>query len=527
MRCLPNPGIVRFPKSLSVTLLALVAALWLLSLSGLRADVRLPGLFSDNMVLQQGRPLNIWGWADPQEAVSVQFRKQTVKTTADADGRWAVTLRPERAGGPDAMVVTGKQRVEIGNVLVGEVWICSGQSNMEWPLHRSFEPQADIASADNPRIRLFTVPKKKALEPVDDVPAKWALCSPATVPNFSAVGYYFGRALERSRQVPVGLINTSWGGSPAEVWMSQAALEADAGYQRDILNAYTAQKRNYDQALARWEQEKAEADKAGQKFEKGRPGEPWRPAELYNGMIAPLVPYGIRGAIWYQGESNAGRAWQYRTLFADMIRNWRRDWGQGDFTFLAVQLAPWDRNKKRTLETIAAEPVESDWAELREAQMHVAKTLRKVGVAVITDVGDKDDIHPTKKVPVGERLALAARAIAYREKIDGLSPVYKNARFSGGRAVVKFNSVGGGLEARDGDLTGFAIAGPDRRFVWAKAEIQGRNKVVVSSPSVPQPTAVRYGWADYPVVNLFSQCGLPASPFRTDNFPMLTAPKTP
>ncbi|HRZ37161.1 MAG TPA: sialate O-acetylesterase, partial [Candidatus Paceibacterota bacterium] len=250
-------------------------------------------------------------------------------------------------------------------------------------------------------------------------------------------------------------------------------------------------------------------------------------AELYNGMIAPLVPYGIRGAIWYQGESNAGRAWQYRTLFADMIRNWRRDWGQGDFTFLAVQLAPWDRNKKRTLEAIAAEPVESDWAELREAQMHVAKTLRKVGVAVITDVGDKDDIHPTRKVPVGERLALAARAIAYHERIDGLSPVYKSARFSGGRAVVKFDSVGGGLEARGGELTGFAIAGPDRRFVWAKAEIQGRNKVVVSSPSVPQPTAVRYGWADYPVVNLFSQCGLPASPFRTDDFPMLTAPKTP
>lgn len=511
----------------SLSLVAMWVAVWLLPVAGVRADVRLPGVFSDHMVLQQGMPLKVWGWADPGEAVSVQFRKQRVATTADSVGRWTLTLRPERAGGPDALAVTGKQRIEITDVLVGEVWICSGQSNMEWPLHRSFEPQADIASSQNPRIRLFTVPKQKALAPAEDVPSRWAQCSPDTVPSFSAVGYYFGRALERARQVPVGLINTSWGGSPAEVWMSQTALESDQGYRRDILDAYATAKESFDQALARWDKEKAEAEKAGQKFEKGRPREPWRPAELYNGMIAPLIPYGIRGAIWYQGESNAGQAWQYRTLFADMIRNWRRDWGQGDFTFLAVQLAPWDRNQKRTLEQITATPVESDWAELREAQSHVAKTLRRVGVAVITDVGDKDDIHPTKKVPVGERLALAARVIAYREKIDGLSPVCKGARFSGGQAVVKFDRVNGGLEARDGDLTGFAIAGSDRRFVWAKAEIKGRNKVVVSSPSVPQPVAVRYGWADYPVVNLFSRSGLPASPFRTDDFPMLTAPKQP
>ena len=491
------------------------------------ADVRLPGLFSDNMVLQQGLPLPVWGWANPGESVQVEFRKQHVATKAGPDGRWRLTLRAETAGGPDRFVVTGQQRVELQNVLVGEVWICSGQSNMEWPLNRSFESQTDIANATNPQLRLFTVPKKRATAPVDDVPSHWELCTPAAVPNFSAVGYYFGRALQQARQVPVGLIHTSWGGSPAEVWMDQATLAGNPGYQRDILDPFQATRRNYETALAQWEKEKADAEKAGAKFDKGRPWEPWRPTELYNGMIAPLVPYAIRGAIWYQGESNAGRAWQYRTLFADMIRNWRRDWKQGDFTFLAVELAPWDRNKKRTLEQIGAEPVESDWAELREAQGIVARNLPKVGVAVITDVGDKDDIHPTRKGPVGERLALAARVIAYREKIAGLSPRFEKVRFAKGEAVVSFKPIGGGLTSRGAELTGFAVAGPDRKFVWARATLRGRNQAIVQSPAVPQPVAVRYGWADYPIVNLFSEEGLPVAPFRTDSFPMLTEPKKP
>ncbi|MCX8109049.1 MAG: sialate O-acetylesterase, partial [Verrucomicrobiae bacterium] len=219
------------------------------------------------------------------------------------------------------------------------------------------------------------------------------------------------------------------------------------------------------------------------------------------------------------------RQFQYRRLFADLIRNWRHDWGLGDFTFLAVQLAPWDKNRKRPLNEITAAPGDSDWAELREAQCIVADTLPNVGLAVITDVGDKDDIHPTNKAPVGERLALAARVIAYNERINGLSPAYDSVRFENGKAVVKFKRVGKGLEARNGEPTGFAIAGPDMKFVWAKAEIVDRDKVVVSSPSVPVPVAVRYGWADYPVVNLWSKDGLPVSPFRTDDFPMITAPK--
>jgi sialate O-acetylesterase len=241
-------------------------------------------------------------------------------------------------------------------------------------------------------------------------------------------------------------------------------------------------------------------------------------------MIAPLLPSAIKGAIWYQGESNAGRAQQYRTLFADMIRNWRRDWGQGDFTFLAVQLAPWDKGKKRALEQITAAPGDSDWAELREAQMLAAKALPNVGVAVITDVGDKDDIHPNKKAPVGARLALAARGLAYGEEIEYSGPVYQSMKVQENKVILTFAHVGQGLEARDGELKGFAICGQDKKFVWANAHIQG-NTVVVSSPLVDNPIAVRYGWADFPVVNLWNKDGLPASPFRTDDFPMLTAPK--
>jgi sialate O-acetylesterase len=478
----------------------------------LEADVRLPAMFTDNMVIQQRMPVPIWGWADEGEVVKVQFGGQRQTATAK-EGKWSVRLKALKAGGPATLIVTGKNRLEVKNVLVGEVWVCSGQSNMELALSRSFESGADIANSANAQIRLFTVPKLRAAAPTNDVQAAWQLCQPETTTNFSAVAYYFGRALQRDRKVPVGLIHTSWGGSPAEVWMSEAVLNADPEYKRDILDTYPA-------ALSKYEKAKEEARKQG----KGAPWPPWRPAELYNGMIAPLLPYAIGGAIWYQGESNAGRAWQYRRLFADMIRNWRRDWGQGDFTFLAVQLAPFDGGKKRSLEQIAAVPGESTWAELREAQMLATKVLPNVGVAVITDVGDKDDIHPAKKAPVGERLALEARVIAYAEKITGFGPVFKSAHFAGDKAVISFDHVGKGLEAQGGKLQGFAIAGPDRKFVWADAQIQG-DSVVVSSPAVSNPVAVRYGWADYPVVNLWNKDGLPASPFRTDDFPMVTGPK--
>ena len=469
-------------------------------LADVRADVKLPALFSDNMVLQQGMNAPVWGWADEGEDVTVTFRGKTVTTKAK-DGRWMVKLSSQKAGGPDTLVVHGKNRIELKNVLVGEVWVCSGQSNMEWPLSRSFESATDITNSSNTQLRLFLVTKAKAETPRQDVKGQWQESGPKSAGDFSAVAWYFGRELQRTLKVPIGLIGTYWGGSPAEAWMSEAVLRANPDYKRDILDTYFA-------ALRKTQ---------------GTTNRPpvWRPAELYNGMIAPLLPYGIKGAIWYQGESNAGRAKQYRTLFPEMISNWRWDWGQGDFPFLAVQLAPFDKSRKRTMETITEKPEDSDWAELREAQLQTTKALPNVGMAVITDVGEKDDIHPKKKQPVGERLAKAALALAYAGKNEYSGPLYKSMEVKGSQALLSFDHAASGLEARGGGLTGFAICGADKQFVWGKAQIQG-DRVIVSNPQVSRPVAVRYGWADYPVVNLWNKAGFPASPFRTDDFPMTT-----
>lgn len=488
-----------------VSLLSVLTSTW--------ARVQVPALFSDNMVLQQGVPVKVWGWAEEGEKITVQFRGQTVSTTA-RNLEWSVQLRALKPGDSDVLRISSPQhKLTFTNVLVGEVWVCSGQSNMEWPLSAAFEPQADIAAATNTMIRLFHVPKMKSDSATVKIKASWEVCSPAAVPGFSAVGYYFGRDLQAARKVPVGLIESDWGGSPAEAWMSREALEINPRYQAEILDAYPTAEKKFREAQATWEKEKAEAEKNQQEFKRGKPWPPWKPSELYNGMIAPLIPYAIKGAIWYQGESNAGRAEQYRSLFADMIRNWRRDWGS-DLTFLCVQLAPFMAVKD--------EPAESGWAELREAQWLATQSLPGVGMAVITDVGDPKDIHPKKKQPVGARLALAARGIAYGEKIEFSGPIFRTLELKGDKAVLHFEHVGRGLEARDGGLKGFAVCGEDRKFVWARAEIAG-DTVVVSSPAVAQPVAVRYGWADCPVVNLWNKDGLPASPFRTDDFPMVTA----
>jgi sialate O-acetylesterase len=475
------------------------------------------------MVFQQGLRVPVWGWAENGEKITVTFRGRKVSTTA-ANGKWKVQLPAQKAGGPETLTVEGKNRIEIKNVLVGEVWICSGQSNMEWPLKSTQKADAAIAAAANANLRLFTVPKLKANEPVDDVKASWQPCGPDTVPDFSAVAYFFGRDLQLARGVPVGLIHTSWGGSPAEVWMREEILSSNPEYKRDILDPYPEQERRYKEDLARWEQEAELAKQQGKQPARGRPWANWKPSELYNGMIAPLIPYAIKGAIWYQGESNASRAQQYRRLYPDMIRNWRADWGQGDFAFLAVQIAPWDRGKKRSPEEITAFPTESDWAELREAQWLATRVLPKVGMAVITDYGDKDDIHPQQKEPVGARLALAARGIAYGEKIVYSGPLYRSMKVKGNEVILTFDHTGGGLESRGGRLRGFATCGEDRKFYWAEAEIDG-SRVIVRNPLTPNPVAVRYGWADYPVVNLFNREGLPATPFRTDDFPMVSAPK--
>jgi sialate O-acetylesterase len=480
-----------------------------------RADVRLPRLFSDNLVLQQEASVTVWGWADDGEKVTVSFRNQQVSTTA-ADGKWMVTLKKLKAGGPDVLKVSGKNMIELKNVLVGEVWVCSGQSNMEFKLKTSFHSEADIAAATNSLIRFFHVPKLRANEPTNDVPTAWQECTPMSAADITAVGYYFGRDLQAARHVPIGLIESDWGGTPAEAWTRHEILESNPRYKREILDTYEVNVKNHDIALAKFKQEEADAKAKGEKVKTKAPGTPWKPSELYNGMIAPLTNYTIKGAIWYQGEANAGRAEQYRSLFADMITNWRADWREGNFPFFCVQLAPF--------QPIKEQPADSAWAELREAQYLVTKKLPNAGMAVITDIGDPGNIHPVKKQPVGARLALAARGIAYGEKIVYSGPIYKSMKVEGSKVVLTFDHVGAGLVARDGQLEGFAICGEDHKFVWANAVIDGKH-VTVSSASVEHPVAVRYGWADSPVVNLWNKDGLPASPFRTDDFPMVTLGK--
>lgn len=496
---------------LTISLLITIASV------SVQAALRTASVFSDNMVLQQGQSVPVWGTADDGEEITVTFRNQSVKTIA-RNLRWELQLRSLKPGGPpETFTVRGRSGTIIcTNVIVGDVWVCSGQSNMEWPMKNSFAPEADIASATNTEIRVFTVLKNRSEAPTRIIKSSWEICSPKSVEGFSAVGYYFGRDLQKRRKVPVGLIGTYWGGTPVEPWMSRPALEINPRYVKEILDRYPAAHEKWRRDNEAYEAEKAEATRAGRPFERNRPYEPWGGYELYNGMIAPLLPYAVCGVIWYQGESNAGRAEQYRTLFPDLIRNWRHDWHQPELPFLCVQLAPFYDPK--------AEPAESTWAELREAQLLATKVLPRVGMAVITDVGDPKDIHPRRKQPVGERLALAARAIAYGERIAYSGPIYRTMKIQGDRIVLNFSHVGKGLEARDGELKGFAICGEDRKFVWGRAEIVG-DTVVVSSPQVSQPVAVRYGWADCPEVNLWHKDGLPASPFRTDDFPLITAGK--
>jgi sialate O-acetylesterase len=484
----------------------LVVAGWLdWQVPAATAAVKVHALFSDGAVLQQGMPVPVWGTADEGEKVTVRFQNQEVSATAKKNGRWKVTLEKLTAGGPFEMTIAGTNTIEVKNVLVGEVWIASGQSNMQWPVRLSAHAKETIAEAKNPMIRLFTVAMHPAAKPLHNlhatstVPTVWKECDSSTIPNFSAVAYFFGRDLQKDLNVPVGLIHTSWGGTVAEAWASRPTLEANPEL-KGLVDSHA----KYLEEFAK------DTTHDAKKF-----GNPNIASVLYNGMIAPLIPYAIRGAIWYQGESNAGRAYQYRTLFPTMIEDWRKNWKQGDFPFLFVQLAPFQK--------IVKEPEESAWAELREAQLLTTKTLANTAMAVITDVGDPKDIHPQKKAPVGARLALAAEALAYGKKIEYSGPVYESMKVEGNKAILSFSHLGGGLEAKDGPLEGFTIAGEDHKFHNAEAVIQGHH-VVVSSSQVDKPAAVRYGWCNCPVVNLWNKAGLPASPFRTDHFPGVTGP---
>jgi sialate O-acetylesterase len=475
--------------------------------SAARADVKPNGLFTSGMVLQQNTKCPIWGVAAPNEKVSVHLdlggNGIGAGGAADKDGNWRLELTTPAAGGPYTLTIAGQDNtIILKKVYVGEVWVCSGQSNMWWPLKLTADPEKNANEAKYPQIRLYTVPMKVADRPQSDVTRQqqknkpedgvWHECTPENAMDFSAVAYYFGRALHKARNVPIGLIHTSWGGTRAEAWTSRAVLEPDPAYKEEYVKFDAARKSS------------------------GPSRNPNDPSVLYNAMIAPLIPYAIKGAIWYQGESNAGKADAYRTLFPTMIKNWRDDWRQGDFPFLFVQLAPWQKIEK--------EPKESAWAELREAQLLTALKCPKTGMAVITDVGDEKDIHPKAKEPVGERLALGAQALAYGVKIEYSGPVYEGMKVEGNKAILSFSQLGGGLVAKGGPLTGFTIAGEDRKFHNAQAEIQD-DKIVVTCDQVEKPVAVRFGWANFPVVNLWNKAELPASPFRTDDWPGVTAPK--
>ena len=507
-----------------LTILVLCGVVAVFSLAA-QADVRLPSIIGDNMVLQAD-VVRIWGWADAGEEISVNlsWRETGWTVTTGEDGKWSFKTSAPDVGGPYEMTLKGKNTVTVKNILVGEVWVCSGQSNMQWPVKQSANAEQEVAGATYPKIRLFSVERRVADMPQDDCKGNWVECSPQTVGDFSAVAYYFGRDLHKELNAPVGLVNTSWGGTPAESWASPRMLEQNPVFEpvvnryKEALAVYPKAKKEYDEKMEQWKKDVEKAKTEGTKApprpsEPFGPGSPWTPAGLYNAMIAPLTPYTIRGAIWYQGESNAGRAYQYRELFPAMIKSWWKAWPQGEFPFLYVQLANFMQAKD--------EPGNSSWAELREAQL-MTLDLPNAGMAVIIDIGEADNIHPRNKQEVGRRLALWALARTYDKKVVCSGPLYRSADVKDNKIILRFDHIGGGLVAKDGGpLKGFAIAGKDQRFVWADARIEG-DTVVVSSDKVTEPIAVRYAWADNPVCSLYNKAGLPASPFRTDMWPGVT-----
>ncbi len=490
------------------------------------STIVLPSTFSDHMVLQRDIPVPIRGVAKPGSRLTIQFAGQRVKAKADETGNWETKLAPMRAGGPfDLTIKSRGATAVVKDVLVGDVWVCSGQSNMEWPMTMVNNTEEEIKNANHPTIRLFSVTKKVSGEPLVGCEGKWEICSPESVKDFSAVGYFFGRTLSDTLKVPIGLIDSSWGGTPAEAWTSRPSLEANPDCAPilkrwdDALAAYPAAQAEYEKAMAEW-QKAAEAAKAAGQPEPKKPGQPLGPdhphraSGLYNGMISPIITYGIKGAIWYQGESNASRAYQYRSLFPTMISDWRKNWG-GDFPFFFVQLANFMKRE--------SDPnVQSAWAELREAQSRTLG-LKGTGMATIIDIGEADDIHPRNKQDVGLRLAMSAFKVAYGYDWPDQGPVYQSMKVEGNAVRLTFSDADNGLKNNNtnGPLRGFTIAGEDKVFHWADAKIEG-NDVVVTSPNVAKPVAVRYGWANNPICDLYSGYNLPASPFRTDDWPGVT-----
>lgn len=629
-------------------------------------------MFSDNMVLQRGMKDPVWGWAAPGTKITVKVNDQTASTVTGRDGKWMTHIGPLEVGGPYTLTIDGPKSVTYSNVMVGDVWICSGQSNMEFGIGNLKNPDEEIAAANFPNLRLFFQPKVVSAGPLDATGGNWLPCTPENLKSdgdwagFSAVAYFFGKKLQTDLNIPIGLIHTSWGGTPAQAWTSakdlgdklpefkpelaqlQQAVKEKAQASKTLAQLFDEWYKKYDKGSATdpgwgaadlndsdWKSMKvpeffqksglpefdnpmsvvwfrkvvdvpaeSAAKEATLRFmvddndaawvngvkvgatdgynvprkyvlpanlikpgknviairvtDTSAPGGIWGdpsglaldfagadsiplagdwklklsevitdknplpatirdnpnfPTVLYNGMIQPIVPYGVKGAIWYQGESNAGQAYQYRTLLPAMIGSWRRNFGQGDFPFLIVQLAGFGDKP--------AKPGDDAWAELREAQWMTAQKGKNIGIATAIDIGESADIHPKNKQEVGRRLGLVAEAQTYHMKVEFSGPVYRSMKVEGGAIKLSFDHAEGGLTAKDGPLIGFAVAGDDHKWYWADAKIDG-SSVVVSSSDVPHPVAVRYSWATFYESNLYNQAGLPAFPFRTDTWPCIT-----
>jgi sialate O-acetylesterase len=501
------------------------------------ADVELPAVISDHMVVQSGEPVTVWGWADAREPVTVRLGGQEVATKADGDGRWTVDLPEMRPGGPHELVVKGNNEITVSDVLVGEVWVCSGQSNMNWRVRASNDADAEQAAAKHPGIRMFTVAPAARGEPQERCAGSWVVCSPETVGAFSAVGYYFGRELHGRLKVPVGLLHTSWGGTPAEAWAPGDSIRKNR-FLRPLHERWAKSLSSFDgkkaaarhrRQLEKWKKDAAKAKAAGKRAPR-RPRapvdpdrSPHAPGRLWNGMVQPLLPYPVRGVIWYQGESNAGRAHQYRTLFPLMIECWREGWGRPDLPFGFVQLANFGARPRGQAVPSGGD---SMWAELREAQVMTLREVENTGMAVTIDIGNVTDIHPRNKQDVGKRLAAWALGSTYGKDVSVSGPLFRKRDATGKGLRLRFDHADD-LRTTDGkDPAGFAVAAQDGKWIPAKATIV-RGAVEVFHPKGRRVVHVRYAWSDAPSepLNLVNGAGLPASPFRTDDLPCTTEGK--
>ena len=484
------------------------------------ANVKLPAIITDNMVLQQKSKVALWGWADAGEKISItgSWNNKKVNTVTGANGKWQLWLKTSAAGGPYAISVQGKNHIDIKNVLLGEVWLASGQSNMQFTIGNyndwrtgvnNYETEA--AKANNPKIRMFQISQNIAQTPQQDLAGIWKTCTPANSYEFSAVAYYFAREISQATGYPVGIINSSWGGTPAESWVSRDVLQSHPKLKSELIDTYDreageypAKIEQYKNDLAQWKLDSVGKPANALPRQPGQPRDPktnpTNPAKIYNQMIAPLPPYGIKGVIWYQGEGNSLRAEQYKTLFPALIKSWRELWKQ-DFPFYFVQVAP----------HMQITP------DVRDAQLYTYKTVTNTGIVVITDTGDSVDIHPRNKEIVGKRLAAWALVKTYHQRnIEYSGPIYEKMEIQSGKVKIYFKFAKG-LNAQNGALKEFTIASADKRFVPATATIDG-DAIIVSSPEVTEPVAVRFAWKFVPRPNLFNSANLPASPFRTDNW---------